>query len=941
MKTEKESSSWNDAASVCHCVRFCNKCSTWKRSFLEDKERSNLKKVVTLVVVFMLVSSLFSCLLPEVQAMPSLSNGYVTPPTGTTSDQFYYYVHYYDPGGLAPELAIVRIDGYGWFMTLYNGIPSNGVYRYSTTLPVGTHNYYFMFTANTYTLYLPNPSTPYSGPIVNPPQRRLTVYGGDHDSPNPPNGDWYFNDGQTVWCSVTSPVTEGGIVWTCTGWTGTGSVPPSGGGSVVSFVITQDSSITWYWYGSSITHTLTVYSAHDNPIPGNGPHMYNDGQSVTCSVTSPVTEGSTEWSCTGWSGTGSVPPSGSTTSVTFPIYQDSSITWNWEEVAPPNNPPSTPTAPSGPVFCALYNEENILQGPWTYTSSASDPEGDNVQITFSWDDGSSDSQSGWVASGDSVSVDHSWRELHPSGYQTGMHKVRTKAADINMAESDWSPPLEVTVVGKQLSDIWAGYTVELTSGSVTAIEGDWIAPHFNIIPFGNDGTWVGIGGVHGRLLQAGIAVRHFFGVPIVHPFIQVVLDGVLELNIQPDWFELPSYSISEEDLIHVSINSLGSDLWQVSVNDITKGWVWTKLVICEPDLTTAEWIHEPGANAGLPLPWSPFSPVDFTRARFAIDGTTYKVGQTDPSLKTILFTTNFQKDDTLYTNVSPLNEYEYFTISCLLSEHLPQTPITGISLYSSANLSVYDASGNHLGYNSTTGLIDRQIPNTLYFEDETGARYAILFGPNEYRIELIGNEDGDFHLHTQIVTNETVTLDQWVNDTITIDETKTYYLIHQISLQDLENSKTVTGQGYNCSISIVVFNNGNYTETFNVTAYANTTIIGTQPVTLTRRNSTTILFTWNTSGVPYGNYTISANATIVSGETDTADNTYIDGIVQVTIPGDIDGDGYVTIADVSFVAVRFGLSSGDGGWDSRADIDNDAWITIADVSFVASHFGEH
>ena len=75
--------------------------------------------------------------------------------------------------------------------------------------------------------------------------------------------------------------------------------------------------------------TLTVYSAHDSPNPSNGAHSYSNGQSVTCSVTSPVNEGGTVWVCTGWSGTGSVPSSGSGTSVTFTITQDSSITWIW------------------------------------------------------------------------------------------------------------------------------------------------------------------------------------------------------------------------------------------------------------------------------------------------------------------------------------------------------------------------------------------------------------------------------------------------------------------------------------------------------------------------------------------------------------------------------------------------------------------------------------
>ncbi|MGD0712551.1 MAG: DUF2341 domain-containing protein, partial [Bacteroidales bacterium] len=74
---------------------------------------------------------------------------------------------------------------------------------------------------------------------------------------------------------------------------------------------------------------LTVTSVHGSPSPTAGVQSYADGATVTASVTSPVTEGSLIWTCTGWTGTGSVPASGSATTVTFTITQDSSITWNW------------------------------------------------------------------------------------------------------------------------------------------------------------------------------------------------------------------------------------------------------------------------------------------------------------------------------------------------------------------------------------------------------------------------------------------------------------------------------------------------------------------------------------------------------------------------------------------------------------------------------------
>ncbi len=151
-----------------------------------------------------------------------------------------------------------------------------------------------------------------------------------HDSPNPGVGQHLYSNGSSVTCLVVSPVTEGSNVWTCTGWTGTGSVPPTGSVSVVTFTITQDSTITWNWVSAPVTHNLTVASAHDSPNPSVGVHSYNDGASVTCNVSSPVAENGTLWTCTGWTGTGSVQASGSGTSATFTITQDSSITWNWQ-----------------------------------------------------------------------------------------------------------------------------------------------------------------------------------------------------------------------------------------------------------------------------------------------------------------------------------------------------------------------------------------------------------------------------------------------------------------------------------------------------------------------------------------------------------------------------------------------------------------------------------
>jgi hypothetical protein len=430
--------------------------------------------------------------------------------------------------------------------------------------------------------------------------------------------------------------------------------------------------------------------------------------------------------------------------------------------APTNYLPSAPTAPewiSGEHVVLV--EENI-----GFRSLSTDPDNDKIKIVFVWGDGSSE-MSDFVPSGTPITRYHTWSK-------TGMFEVKAKAIDNGnpSEESEWSSPIYVTVVGIPYLQNWAGYIRKLMTGPVTMIEGQWIQPSFSPIIFGHEGTWVGFGGVNGRLLQAGIAVTHA-GFFFVHPFIQVVLNGKLERDIRPNFFELPFYSVGVGDSIYTSIASLGGNHWQVNVKDITKGWTWTKSLDCEPDLTTAEWIHEPGANgASSWSKWDP--PIDFTLARVTVNGVTHKVGEYDPN--SYLWLSNFQRDSTTYTSVSPIREYESFAISCLLGP-LPQTPITGISLLSSVELNIYDAIGNHLGRNSTTGEIDQQVPGGIYEEDQTGAQYVILFDLGKYRIELVGKENGDFHLHVQTFHEDIAVFDQWVNGTTVVGETEYYNLL--------------------------------------------------------------------------------------------------------------------------------------------------------------------
>lgn len=157
--------------------------------------------------------------------------------------------------------------------------------------------------------------------------------------------------------------------------------------------------------------------------------------------------------------------------------------------------------------------------------------------------------------------------------------------------------------------------------------------------------------------------------------------------------------------------------------------------------------------------------------------------------------------------------------------------------------------------------------------------------------------------------------------------------------------KSVVGQGYLMDVTIT--DQGDYAENFNVTVYANTTIIASQNVTLPAGNSTTVMFTWNTSGFVYGNYALSANASILDGGTNITNN-FIGGMVTVTIPGDLDGNFNVALSDLVLLALAYGTTPASGGqpealhaWNPNADINGDLKIDSTDLAILANHYGQH
>jgi hypothetical protein len=104
--------------------------------------------------------------------------------------------------------------------------------------------------------------------------------------------------------------------------------------------------------------------------------------------------------------------------------------------------------------------------------------------------------------------------------------------------------------------------------------------------------------------------------------------------------------------------------------------------------------------------------------------------------------------------------------------------------------------------------------------------------------------------------------------------------------------------------------------------------------------SPTVTLAWNTKDFAYGNYTISAIADTVAGETDTADNTYVDGTVLVTISGDVTGDRTVDGPDLDALANAYGSTSISPNWNPNCDLNEDNKVEALDIFDLSKNYGK-
>lgn len=206
-----------------------------------------------------------------------------------------------------------------------------------------------------------------------------------------------------------------------------------------------------------------------------------------------------------------------------------------------------------------------------------------------------------------------------------------------------------------------------------------------------------------------------------------------------------------------------------------------------------------------------------------------------------------------------------------------------------------------------------------------------------------GNSTGKTtsHSYTQngnytVTLNVTDTEGYW-NTTFRIVRVTEMHDIALTSIQCLDKAYS----NWVFTVTVKVRNQGTYVETFNITAYYNSSTIGTTTVSnLNPQIESTVYLQWNTTGLPiYVSYVVTAEANLLT-DVDPTDNTITYGTTSTKALGDIDGDKDIDIFDIVFIASVYGVQSGDLRWNVQADLQPNGKVDIFDVVVAASNYGK-
>lgn len=163
--------------------------------------------------------------------------------------------------------------------------------------------------------------------------------------------------------------------------------------------------------------------------------------------------------------------------------------------------------------------------------------------------------------------------------------------------------------------------------------------------------------------------------------------------------------------------------------------------------------------------------------------------------------------------------------------------------------------------------------------------------------------------------------------------------IYDLATTQVSPSETLVSKGCVTSIDVTVENLGDCPETFNLLIYHNATLFWRKTIVdLPPSEDTTITLNWNWIWAQPGSNTISGYVQPVTCETDTINNTLVDGVVMVVLCGDSNGDGDVDIVDVvCLVDYLFRSGTEPVPAACAGDVNADGSVDIVDAVYLVNY----
>ncbi len=364
---------------------------------------------------------------------------------------------------------------------------------------------------------------------------------------------------------------------------------------------------------------------------------------------------------------------------------------------------------------------------------------------------------------------------------------------------------------------------------------------------------------------------------------------------------------------------------------------------------------------GPPLPSMVSCALNFTN----IGTDTYLL---DPSLNSLAFTPvngHYSYSVPILAIINPVDGTNFFNLT---GKAMGDTFTINITVTNVVNLDVWQVA---LQWNpSLLTFVSITLPSDHVFHDKSPVTagpdlsvpgqmiYGVSEGPGQTgftgsgvlaQVTLRIQSAGQSPISFEGVSSDTYLLATSLADIPFIPVNGTVNIgTHDVAVTNVLSSKTVIGKGYEGNVTITVQNQGNFTESFNVTNYANTVSYFLQNVTLASGNFLILTLSWDTTGFAYGNYTVSSRADVVSSEANTTNNnstcTYP---VHVGVPGDVSSstlgvyDGVVNMRDIAYLVSLFYTHPGSPNWNPNADVNNDGVCNMKDIAIAILYFNQH